>query len=204
MTKFYGQHVLAFGATSSVMSFCLVARALWHVTVVLAHITCTHYVDDFPCVAFWQVAPELEFFIEGFFDILGWRVKDLAKFAPCFLALGVVFIFPVDHRTVVVANTQARFNSISDSVFGILSPTCLAKRLAATFRGRLQFARTQVFSKCGAAAFGLLGVPRVVPATFPRPFLLYTDGACEVGPIGIVKASVGAVLVNETGQMFRH
>ena len=47
-------------------------------------------------------------------------------------------------------------------------------------------------------------LPRVVPATFPRPFLLYTDGACEVGPTGIVKASVGAVLVNETGQMCRH
>ena len=86
--------------------------------VVLARNTWTHYVDDFPCVAFQQVAPELK----GFFDILGWRVKDLAKFAPCFPALGVVFTFPVDHRTVVVANTQARLNSISDSVFGILSP----------------------------------------------------------------------------------
>ena len=90
-TKLYEQHVLSLGATSSAMRYFLVARALWHVAVVLAHITWTHYVDDFPCVAFRQVAPELESFIEGFFDILGWRVKDLAKFAPRFPALGIVF-----------------------------------------------------------------------------------------------------------------
>ena len=140
------------------MTFCLLARALWHVEVALAQVTRTHYVDDFPCLAFRQMAFELEGFIDGFFDLLGWRVKDLARFAPCFPALGVVITFPVDRRPVVVANTKARLNSISDSVPGILSPTLLTKRLATTLRGRLQFARTQVFSKCGAAAFRLFGV----------------------------------------------
>ena len=114
----------------------------------------------------------------------------------------------------MVANTPARLNS--DSVFGILSPTCLTKRLATTLRGRLQFARTQVFSECGSGCRRTEpdtdGVIRAVacPACLgqdvarlqhsPGHFSLYTDGACA----GISKASVGAVFVNETGQMCRH
>ena len=133
-TKLYEQPVLAFGATLSVMSFCLVARALWHVAVVLAQITWTHFADDFPCVAFRQVAPELESFIDGFFDLFGWRVKDLARFALSFPALGVVFTFPAEDRTVVVANTQSRMQSLSDSVSGISGPTLLTNKVATTLR----------------------------------------------------------------------
>ena len=44
------------------------------------------HVEDFPCVAFRQVANEPECFIDGFFDLLGRRRKDLAKFAPYFPA----------------------------------------------------------------------------------------------------------------------
>ena len=127
-TKLYEQPVLAFGATLSVMSFCLVARALWHVAVVLAQITWTHFVDDCPCV------PELESFIDGFFDLFVLCVKDLARFALSFPALGVVFTFPAEDRTVVVANTQSRMQSLSDSVSGISGPTLLTNKVATTLR----------------------------------------------------------------------
>ena len=56
--------------------------------VVLAQIRWTHYVDDS--------------------YLLGWRVKDLARFARAFSAIGVVFTFPAEDRTVVFANTQSR------------------------------------------------------------------------------------------------
>ena len=114
---------------------------------------------------------------------------------------------------------------------GILNPTSLTNTLATTLRRRVQFARTQEFSRCGAAAFRLLGVadgrnstqtelsshasralinilhdtpPREVTTTFPSQFSCTLKSACEVGPTGNVKASVGAVLVNESGKMCRH
>ena len=62
-----------------------------------------------------------------------------AVFASCLPALGAVFTFQVDRRTVVVANTQARLNGISDSVSRILCPTSFARKLATTLRGMLHF-----------------------------------------------------------------
>ena len=38
----------------------------------------------------------------------------------------------------------------------------------------------------------------------PKLVFLHTKSACEVGPTGNVKASVGEVLVNESGKMCRH
>ena len=54
--------------------------------VVLAQITWTHYVDDVPRAAHRQVAPELELFITGFFDLFA-----VSKTRPVSLFVSVRF-----------------------------------------------------------------------------------------------------------------
>ncbi len=92
------------------------------------------------------------------------------------------------------------------------------------FRGRIYFARGQLFARCGAAAFRALGRccddgpvserdvecalnalddlvamlramrPRLTRGVFGRPVVLFTDGACEPGLRGLPAVGVGAVL----------
>jgi hypothetical protein len=183
---------------------------------------------------FSEVAADLEAFVEGVLDLLGWQLKVQDSFAPEFSALGVVFRFPVDSRDVVVLNRPDRIDGLRDLIVKACEPGALTKKLCATLRGRLQFARSQLFGRCGGAAFRLLGAvadccrpsaadvsaaagalqtllrvlevsrPRVVPGVFDAPWLLYTDGACEEDSGGLVIATIGAVIVDPSGKFRGH
>jgi len=232
--KLYEQPVLAFGAASSVANFCWVARAIWHVAVVLGKVTWTHYVDDYPTVTFKQVAPDLETFVCDLLGLLGWRLKVQTSFGPSFAALGVVFRFPPSSCSVVVENRPERIEGIKSTIEGIAAPRDLNRKTCTTLRGRLHFARSNLFGRAGGAAFRLLGVvadsdrptaadkqaaldslwlilrilevspPRNIPARFPRPALLYTDGACEHDASGRVVATMGGLVFDSAGAPRHH
>ena len=59
-------------------------EALWLVAVVFAQITWALYVDDDFLVAFRQVAPEIESFMDGFFDLPGWPCEGLGGICSFF------------------------------------------------------------------------------------------------------------------------
>ena len=105
----------------------------------------------------------------------------------------------------------------------------LSRHAAQTLRGRITFARAQLFGWCSAPAFRALGAvadrtrvssddvaralealvslvrllkcgrPREVLAHLPSPWLLYSDGACEPARTGFSGISVGAILFSPGG-----
>ena len=106
----------------------------------------------------------------------------------------------------------------------------LTRHSAQSLRGRITYARAQLFGRCGAPAFKHLGAvadragyatedvelalrsmsdlvrllqagrPREVPAIFPSPWLQNTDGACEEASSTFLGISIGAALFSPTGR----
>ena len=209
--------------------FCWVARALWHALTTLAFVPWTHYVDDFPTLMFSDLCDDLELLVDGFFSALGFRIKCLPSFAESFRPLGVEFTFPPGRAAVVVSNRESRVADIDEDVRRAFSSGRLSRHSAQTLRGRITFARAQLFGRCSAPAFRALGAvadrtrvssddvaralqalvslvrllkcgrPREVPAHLPSPWLLYSDGACEPERTGFSGISVGAILFSPGG-----
>ena len=224
MPQFYEQPVLAFGATSSVTSFCWCARALWHL-LVTSGVVLTHYVDDYPILCPAEVAADCEAFVTGFFDVFGWALKDHEPFAQTFVTLGVQITVA---NPVQVTHKPGRLASIAREVDSLVSLKTLTPAAASSLRGRLQFSRAQVFARLGGPSLRMLGIvaagntsadaiaaaltavytliaifevarPRAVPVEWPAPVRLFTDGAYENGSM-----TVGAVIATPAGglQMF--
>ena len=170
-----------------------------------------------------------QFGVEGFFSVLGFKFKEQPSFSVAFSALGVDFEFPSDRSVVVVSNRETRIAAISKMVQEALHQRRRTRHTAKSLRGRITYARAQLFGRCGAPAFKRLGAvadrtgfttvdvelalrslsdlvrllqvgrPREVPAIFPSPWLLYTDGACEEASSTFTGISIGAVLFSPTG-----
>ena len=218
--RLYRQSVLAFGAISSVHHFCWVARALVACLLNLFAFPVTHYVDNFPVITYDGLAPAAQAFLDDFFDLLGWVTKEQVPFEKSFVCLGVVFRFG---QCLGVTNKPERLADLAAELAILNRHRQLPAPLAARIRGRLGFARAQVFGRLGGPALRALSRvetgsathtdvraalsalsqlvtdmqvmrPRRVPARFGTPILLFTDGACEPGPAGRPVVTIGAVL----------
>ena len=118
---------------------------------------------------------------------------------------------------------------IDEDVRRAFSSGRLSRHAAQTLRGRITFARAQLFGRCSAPAFCALGAvadrTRVSPddvaraleafvslvrllqcarareglAHLPSPWLLCSDGACELARTGFSGISVGAILLSPGG-----
>ena len=221
--ELYEQPVLAFGAASSVQHFCWAARALWHILVTLGGIACTHYVDNYTVICFAALAHDAQALVDAFFSIVGWETKEQDPFAASFVCLGACVSFEaVGH--VVVSNKAARLKDLMREVEKARLERDMSRTMAKQLRGRIGFMRAQVFGRVGAPALRLLSLfaeghsknaptldellqaldwliaifsvarPRKIPACFPMPAVLFTDGACEPDELGNITASCGAVL----------
>lgn len=222
--ELYQQPVLAFGAASSVQHFCWAARALCHILVSVFGLVATHYVDNFPVLCYRALRDATQTTIDQLFDILGWDTKEQLDFSPVFTCLGVVFAFNARPDAVQISNKPSRLAELDKQIQDIVSSGRLGRAMARSMRGRLAFCRAQVFGKFGAHVLSALdrvacgapggdggfsaavaalrwlsrvlsaAPPRVVPCLFPKPLVLFTDGACEPGADGALEASCGAVL----------
>ena len=220
----YVQPVLAFGATSSVQNFCWTARALWHILVGHVGMIASHYVDNFPVVMFVALADAAKTTIDEFFDLLGWRTKNLEDFAGVFPCLGTVVHLGEFGAPIEVRNKVTRMDEIMSTIRDLRVSGRFTRAAARSLRGRLGFARAQVFGRIGAPALRMLTAyaeghdeheqsaiflldllewlvksfvdskPRQVPLRYGSPAILFTDGCCEDMGGEFPHVGIGAVL----------
>ena len=184
--RLYRQSVLAFGAISSVHHFCWVARALVACLLNLFAFPVTHYVDNFPVITFSGLASAAQAFLDGFFELLGWVTKEQRPFEKSFVCLGVVFGFG---RCLEVTNKPERLDDLASELATLERLQQLPAPLAARIRGRLGFARAQVFGRLGGPALRALsrieaGGPYAPTSVLPFlrcPSLWRTCASCVLG-----------------------
>ena len=226
--EFFRLFALAFGARNSVFSFGAFGRAFDYILSNLFLLVVSQYVDDFPQVEPEAVADSAHRTAVEVLLLLGWNVKadgpKAAAFADSFTALGVVFSFAevAQAGVVVVSNKQDRGARILEALEQQAQAPAFSPAAAASIRGKLQYARGQVFGGVGGpglralsrlaasppAAAGreaqwLVGywraffrdaAPRRVPVgPAAPPVLLFVDGAVEGAAYDDV--SMGAVLI---------
>ena len=146
---------LAFGQMAAVYSFNRVARAI---DAVLAHlgVVCSNYVDDYPIVGLAGAAATSVATAKAALDLLGWEVKKADELVPrpTFVALGVVIDFTAvtSRGLIVVSNKAERVEDDVSTISELLRIGRAAPSAARRLRGRLQYAGSQTFGRCGAFA----------------------------------------------------
>ncbi len=158
---------LPFGAAAAVHGFNRVAHALEAILREDLGLPCPHYFDDFTLVlprAFGEKVVERS---KQALAKLGWAVapgkKDL-PLSPRFIALEVELdlsdatnLHARRGPVITVSNTPDRQADICGEIQQVLDANGLSPPVAAQLRGQLVFANAQLFGKCGALAFHLLG-----------------------------------------------
>ena len=119
-------------------------------------VPCTHYFDDFTFLLPEPLACQILGTVEKVFDLLGWPLKkEREDLSPTPEALGVKFdlrrLF-VDQPELTVTNTERRATALRESIQKILVEDHLSPMEAAKLRGKLLFANSQAFGRCGALA----------------------------------------------------
>ena len=93
-------------------------------------------------------------------DLLGWKIKKRDEIvpSPVFTALGVEFSLAdaVSSSMIAVRNKQARVDEDVATIEGLLASGQVHPGAAWRLRGRLLFAASQTFGRCGAMALRAL------------------------------------------------
>ena len=87
---YYQQPALAFGASSSVLSFNWTAAALCALLVNILSIGATNFYDDFTVLELDSLAANVKWCVEELFSLLGWALKELPDFSTTAEPLGAV------------------------------------------------------------------------------------------------------------------
>ncbi|CAK8987291.1 unnamed protein product, partial [Durusdinium trenchii] len=129
-----------FGASSSVYGFIRVAHSLWWLGCVGLDFVWTSFYDDFVTLA-----------RNGEQDLVDRAVKQGDKdqpFGQTFCALGVEISFKSWSKGIAVwQNTKRRIRELVETIDKILEAGELAQPLALSLRGRMQFARRQIWGR---------------------------------------------------------
>ena len=176
---FFEQLPLAFGASSSVLSFNWIATALCRIVVGLLRLGATNFYDDFTVVEEEELAENAKGAFELLMRLLGWTLKDLPEFGPTAEPLGAVLDLSRSRKGIaVISNKERRVADITAEIDKALSPGGVSSSNLAKLRGRLLFSRSLCFARFGGAALRALGP------------------ACEAGSSPVVGAELRAALVN--------
>ena len=150
--------VLPFGSTASVYDLNWVARAIQMILLKGFRIRCTHYFDDCPTIEFKALAPHTQVTVDAIFKLLGWDTKVQKLFAVSFEASGVECDLAETHGVLFrFKNKRGRVEEISSAVERICEWGFIKRGEARSIRGRVIFARSQTFGRCGAVALKALG-----------------------------------------------
>ena len=153
------QPVLAFGASSAVLGFNRVSRALWWLGVTQFHLTWLNYFDDFPCLEVPELTASSVAVSEGLFELLGWMISKketkYQQYKQTFVSLGVQYDLGklFTDEILEVSNKPGRVEGITLFVAGVLVKGRFSSLELDSLRGRLQFAEAQTFARL--ARFGL-------------------------------------------------
>ena len=155
--RYFQQPALAFGASSSVLSFNWTAAALCAVLVNIFVIGVTNFYDDFTVLEVESLASNAKWCIEGAFGLLGWSLKELPDFSTTAEPLGAVLdLAQCRQGRAHLANRPKRVEelvaTINELAAGMPIPSGLLQRL----RGRLLFSRSLCFGRFGGNALRAL------------------------------------------------
>ena len=226
--EFFEAWAMPFGVSAAVSGFNRFSAAFeW----CLAHFmlaTASAYFDDFAILSPESLASSAQEASSTFFEEIGWPIKKSKEvdLSAVFKALGVLFDLSLldVRREAVCSNTADRVRELKTSLGDVLRSGTLSAAMAAQLAGRLNFAKSQTFGRCGAVASAAIlrrsrqqGAMRVTPEirwavgwwirfldhSKPRtvtvdshllPLLVWTDGAFEQD--SATPATCGAVMLD--------
>ena len=142
--RLFMTHSLPFGASASVFAFNKISRALWHILTHKFGILASVFYDDYPCFEFLPLASHTTKFLDGFFDVLGWKHAVTGKKAAAFdlqmQALGVQYdLEGIWHGQLVVQNKPGRLERILQLTKEFNDNKKGEGQIAATIGGLLNF-----------------------------------------------------------------
>ena len=228
----YVMRALPFGASRSVYSFLRVSHSLWWLGCVALGLTWSSFFDDFITFCRECESKVVLGVIDQFFRLLGWQVssgdKDL-PFASQFKALGVEISLRKCHLgSVIFRNTERRVQELVETMTGILEKGHLSQQEALSLRGRMQFAKAQIWGR--AARLCLSSVtehaygstkevlspatmvamstfreclqsspPRKISCNWDNPWFIFTDASFQPTDVDC-PCCLGGVLVGPDGK----
>ena len=141
---------LPFGSIASVAAFLRVSLALWKVGSTLLHLMWSVYFDDFLCLARNSESEHVEFCVDSFFSLLGWRISKnkLLDFNTLCKVLGVQLdLRQSGDKLCFVTNTEERVQELVGELDEAIRTNMLPRSEGEKLRGRLQFASSQIFGR---------------------------------------------------------
>lgn len=151
---------LPFGASRSVYSFLRVAHSIWWLGSRALALVWSSFFDDFITISRQADAEATQMTAMLFFRLLGWRVSGGDKdvpFAGSFKALGVKINFCKWLKGVVqFSNTPKKVDELVGTINQILECGQLSPAAALSLRGRMQFARAQLWGRAGRVCLNLI------------------------------------------------
>jgi hypothetical protein len=149
--KVFSMRALPFGASRSVYAFLRVAHSLWWLGCTAMKFLWSSFFDDFITMSRKSEADAMSIASSQFFRLLGWLVssgeKDL-PFSEVFKALGVEIDCSDWHSGLVkFRNTSKRIEELSGTISSALKRGRLGSHEALVLRGRMQFARAQIWGR---------------------------------------------------------
>ena len=227
---------LPFGATKSVYTFLRVAHSLWWLGTHELGLVWTNFYDDFVTFARHDNRDNTHKTIDLFFRSLGWSYAvegDKANpFAETFNALGIVIdLSCFKEGCVSFSNTAKRTCELVSNIEQILKAGCLSLKDSQRLRGRMQFADSQLFGRCGKLCLSAitehtykssrkeldkacvdalkrfksalsLGKPRVIQKATAGVWMVFTD-ACFEPDSPSWRCGLGGVIVSPDGSPFQ-
>jgi len=230
--KIISMRALPFGASRSVYAFLRVAHSLWWLGCTAMKFLWSSFFDDFITLSRKSEASAMSTATSQFFRLLGWMVsageKDL-PFSETFKALGVeIDCSAWSTGLVKLRNTAKRISELSETIASTLKRGRLSSQEALVLRGRMQFARAQIWGRapklclaaitahaygendgslsnhtkaCLTAFLGSLVAarPREITAQWDLPSLLFTDASFNPDDTQW-PCGLGGVLCDSTGK----
>ena len=153
---------LPFGAVRSVHSFLRLARAVWFVGTVGCKLAWSSFFDDFLVASRPSLTRSTELTIVTLFKMLGWDFAETGKKCVPFDETTEVLGVHIDASLssagkICVKNTQSRISELTSDLELIVSSKLIHRTTAQRLRGRMQFADSQLFGRCGKKCIKALG-----------------------------------------------
>ena len=226
--EIFAMRALPFGASRSVYSFLRVSRSLWWLGCKALSLVWSSFFDDFITFARRAEAEPLNGAVHAFFRILGWEVSGEGKdqdFSSRFSALGIeVSLDRFGAGVVEFSNTPKRVNELSETIKQILDAGSMSQALALSLRGRMQFAKAQLWGRASKLCLNAVtshayksdsakldektvdslkhflaclqnSPPKLIGASWSDPLYLFTDASFSPES-DAEKGRLGAVLVD--------
>ena len=144
------------GAPAAASRFTRCSAAIEYILAKELHIVTSSNFDDFSVLSPRALTESTDIVIKEFFWLIGWPIKESKDkpFGVSFRALGVVFDFEgADAFGAIRCGITAERVVELRSVLGkILACDALTAPMAGHVAGRLGFARSQAFGRCGGVA----------------------------------------------------